>query len=154
MRRTVIVLSLCAVVLCGCGPTVEKEQPVVEEQPALAELSDSCDMFGTTFQSIGPMCGYVTSDDTVSIYPYYKSPEHIDVKRMLLSDRGFWDTVKANETDAVVAESDKYFTITLTTGTTYGVILAESDSVILIKTDSLPSAYVKVVCEKLCQSNT
>lgn len=138
--------------LTGCA----SEEPLPEVvEPDLTERADSYNVFGIEFQSIGPVCGYVQTETTVEIHPYYNSTEHIEIEKILLSDRGFWKAVLSSVSDtAVVMSYDNYSMFTDTDGVTYAYLELDSDWALIAKTTDLPSYYVKAVMDKLCKQDT
>lgn len=147
MKRFVFIIFMC-VSLCACG-NQDVEPDVIEQD--LTEQAESYDVFGKDFQSIGPNCGYTSTDDWIEIHPYYNATEHIKVRKVLLSDCNFFDVVVSSVKDsAIIQENSAYQIFTLTDGTTYGVIPLEEDWCLFLKSDTLPSSYVKIACDKLC----
>ena len=148
MRRVIAALLFCIVLLTACGD--EEDAMPVSNEPVLSEQADTMDIFGVEFKSIGPVCGYITTDDYVEIHPYYNSDSHIRVEKILLSDRGFWKTVESSVSEsAVIQEKENYSLITLKDGTTYGYKESGDGYAIVAKSVELPSYYVKAVMDRL-----
>lgn len=101
------------------------------------------------------MCGFMEVDDTLEIHPYYNSSEHITMKKILLSDLPYWETIKESQSEtAVVKEYDKYELMTQADGSTYGYYKESDDTAIICYSFDLPSSYVKVVMDRICQQDT
>lgn len=143
---------LLSCLLVGCGEATTEEPEVVE--PDLTEHLDAYDVFGIEFQSIGPMCGYMTVGDVIEIHPYYNSTEHIEVEKILLSDRGFWNTILSSVSEqAVIKEYDKYSMFTDASGVSYAYLQLSDDWALIAKSTDLPSYYVKAVMDRLCRDD-
>lgn len=150
MKKFLVTILLCCL-LCGCGAEESAEDTYVE--PDLTQRAEYYNVFGTEFPAFGPVCGFDEVDDVVKIHPYYNSDKHIEVKKILLSDRSFWKVVCESTTTPEVAEYKGFETMTTVDGVTYGYVPLSDKWALFVKSDSLPSSYVRMVCERLCKSD-
>ncbi|MCM1234394.1 MAG: hypothetical protein NC489_30200 [Ruminococcus flavefaciens] len=148
MKQSFGILLCLALLLTGCSSA---EGEIVEPSvPDISEQMDTAAIFGIEFEAIGPVCGFIIEDDAVEIHPYYNSSEHIQLKKILLSDRLFWNTIKSSVQDsAVVVSGDNYDMITVDSGITYAYKQLDDNWALIAKSDTLPSSYVKAVMDRL-----
>lgn len=146
MRKIICSTLLCLGLLCGCS-----KEEVVEEvpMPDLTEISDSYTYYDIGVKAIGEHCGFAEVDDGFEIHPFNNSPKHISVKRILLSENNFWDTILLSEKeDSVVLRGKKFSYFTTVDGTTYGYYEVADYGYIFTSYD-LPSSYVKAVLDRV-----
>lgn len=147
----ILPIILLAVVLTGCG----KKEVTEETEPLpLHEQADLTVWNNKEIKGITPVCSFETSDDELTIYPYYDSDKYIKVKVVEVSDNDFWTSVTKDyiNTDNLIVTED-YSYITMPTSITYGFVPISDNSAYFLSSDC-PSAYTKKVCELLCSTDT
>ena len=148
MRKRFYLILLLALMLTACG-----EEPVIEvqEPPPLHNITDVFVWDSLVLESITPCNSYEAFGDDLQIFPYYNDTKYITIRKIVLSDTGFWETVSApyKGTENFLS-SDKYSLFTMTNGTTIGYFPMSDDYAYVVITDSLPSSYVVAVLNLLC----
>lgn len=149
-----LILLLCMLLLNGCGKE-EVEEVILPVEPPVSEQASEGVFDGYTITAIGPVCGFIDYGDSLEIYPYYDSVQHITIEKILLSDLPYWETIKDSQSEtAVISEYDNYSMITTVDGTTYGYYEESDNWAIIAYSDTLPSSYVKAVMLRICQQDT
>ena len=147
-----LMFVLCLVCLTGCA---SKEEAVVTEPPPISEQASYAYFDELEVPAIGPVCGFVSKSDSLEIYPYYNYNAHITLKKMLISENGFWDTLISTQSeDFVLTAEESYTVITTPNGVTFGLLPIDDEWAYLVETDGLNSGYVRVLLNKLCLPST
>lgn len=150
-RITPIVLSM--LLLCGCSEEVE--EPVAYEPPPISTQAEFGYLDTFTIEAIGSVCGFNNVTDGIEIYPHYNNPSHILLKKILISDNDFWETILSSQSeDFILTKRDKYTLITTPTGVTYGYYPIDKEWAILASTKGLNSGYLTLVMDNLWKQNT
>ena len=147
-----LICVFCLVCLTGCAKNKDIE---VVETPPLSERAESVYFETLEVEAIGPMCGFINTGDCLEIYPYYDFNSHITLKKILISENGFWDTLITTQSeDFVVTETESYTLITTPMGVTFGYLPVDDEWAYLAETEGLHSGYIRVLFNKLCLQNT
>lgn len=153
-KKALTLFLLFCFILCGCGKEVEE---VVEStEPPLHEKMDSVVWDDFTIQSITPVCSFEIVGDELQIFPYYNNAAYINVVKILISDKAFWKTVSAEyeSTDNYV-KGDGWSLFTTSSGNSIAYIPIDGDEyAYVVSSSTLPSGYVKLVAEYLCNYAT
>lgn len=146
-------LSVLCISLGGCAS--DKEDTSVIETPPLHGTVTDIQWEGLSLQAITPVCSYELQDSDLDVFPFNDNDAHITMKKILFSGNGFWDTVIREyvNTDNLVV-TDKYTYVTFTNGATYGLLMSDVDYGYLVFTESLPSSYVKLVLDTICNTSS
>ena len=147
--RKVVAVALCAILLTAC--TSETELPPEPELPPITTPAQSWSFEGLNVQGIGDVCGFQVTGDELEIHPFYNESKHIKVKRLLISEQQFWNTICESCTDAVRDKQQTFELLTLKSGVTYGYFEQDASTAFVFYTDTLPSSYVKGGMTKSCQ---
>lgn len=148
MLKKIITLTCMCLLLAGCS---EKEE-VITVTPPVSERMDSVIYENFTFDAIGPVCGFILTDTSLQIHPYYDSTKHILVEKILISENGFWNTLITSQTENyVLTDSENYSLITTPSGVTFGYMRVDDEWALLFKTSDLNSGYLRLVMNKLWQ---
>lgn len=148
-KQAIICTLLFTALLTGCG---EQDTEPVIETPPLHEITTSVVWDNLTLSQITPVTSIVVSGDSLDIFPYNDNDMHITVKRILISDNDFWQTVFNTQDTENTMTCDEYSLITTSSGATYGYLEIDEESAYIAFTDSLPSSYVWSALEMLCNS--
>ena len=145
-----MVLGVC---LSGCK---QKEiEEVAVEPPPISTQAEYGMLDTFTVEAIGSVCGFNNVDGGLKIYPHYNNSAHILMKKILISDNDFWDTIlKSQSEDFILTQRDKYTLITTPTGVTYGYFPIDEEWAILGSTEGLNSGYLTLVMDCLWKQNT
>lgn len=151
-NKIIYLLAVC-ILLTGCTSTNDVTEIVQEN--ALHNVSDSIVWDNMRIDAITPVCAFETQGDALFIFPYNDNDSHITVRRILISNNGFWDTVKNsyNESDNM-RETDKYSLVTTTSAETYGYIPIDDEYAYIVTTETLPSSYVECILQSICNLST
>ena len=149
-RKCLVLICLPLLLLVGCGKT--EPEAVEEPEVILHTVSESFDDGTVSMNSITPTTAFETVDEEVHIFPFYNSDKYISLKKVFISDNGFWDTMTSAYTDTNNLKSyDKYKLITTEAGKSIVMLPYGDDSALLIESSDLPSGYVKAVADALCK---
>lgn len=153
MRNKIIYLLAVCVLLTGCTST--NDVPKIVQENALHNVSDSIVWDNMCINAITPVCAFETQGDVLFIFPYNNNDSHITVRKILISNNGFWDTVKNsyNESDNI-RETDKYSLVTTMSAETYGYIPIDDEYAYIVTTGTLPSSYVECILQSICNLST
>lgn len=149
--KTFAALALCLMLLTGCGEEPVEEVPYVPKHQQQA----SYQWDGKVINGLTPVSAFEQSGDDLQIFPYFDADDYIIMKRIFKSGNGFWETTVApyKETENYVTTKD-YSLVTMDTGATYAWIDIDDETAYLVSTATLSSAYVREVCDQLCQQDT
>ena len=150
MQTRILVCLLVSLLLVGCSAEPEV---VVPEVPDKRVAQEQYTFDSVSINSITMKTAYEEVDGTLYIYPYNNSDEYITIERIVISDRGFWDTaIKEYNQSANLVQRENYSFVTLVDGTTIGYVELPDNYAYIVKS-VLPSAYVEAVLDKLCSSD-
>lgn len=147
--KILTLLLLCSV-LIGCG-----QETVVETvEPELRPISTEIVWDGLSLETITPVTAVEASDSEINIFPYNNNDAHITVRRILISNNGFWNAAISTYKDSENFRSTaKYSYVTLADATTYGYLPIDEEYAYIVFSSDLPSSYVELVLDVLCNSN-
>lgn len=147
--RKLIPLLVCLLLLCGCS---KEEEVYVPPAPPLHEQADSFQNDIVSMNSITPVSAFESVGDEVHLFPFYDSDKYINMKLVLVSDNGFWNTLlESYEGTDNLQTFEKYSLITTPSGNTMVMLPYDEDYNLLIESSQLPSGYVKATADKLCK---
>lgn len=149
MRVRYTVLTLLAALLVGCS--AKEPEPELPQTPPLSTQADVWTWGDITVGGVGSLTGFLETSEGLEIHPFYDNPKHILVKRIIISEQGFWDTLCKSSDDLDVTTLDNFSIITMPSGTSYGYWEISNDKAIIFESSSLPSSYVKEVMNKTCK---
>lgn len=151
MKRKLLLLSL-VVFLLGCGEEeIVLPEPVYVPPPLHTQM-DRITWDSHLFENITPVTSYEESGDSLKVFPYFNGDFYILIEKIYLSDNKFWDSVISDYIGTPNGvDYDEFSLFTTGQGVTLGLVMADDGSGYLVRTDNLSSAYVKRVCEVLCQ---
>lgn len=151
MRKQVIIIACCCL-LCGCSSTSNEVVPT--EQPDLHEVVTSITWDNKEIDIKSPVSSYQIDGDQLIIYPYNNSDKHITLKKVLISNCRFWDTVEKGFEKENLKKTDRYSIVTNKSGMTYGYMPISKTDAYIATTDTLPSSYAQELLDILCSTNT
>ena len=147
MRRSIVIACLISICLVGCGAEEEVEEEYAA--PPLTEISDSYAFEDIGIKAIGTHCGFCDTDTGIEIHPYNDNTKHISVRKILLSDRPYWDTILSSQVDNdTIVKTKKYSMFTTSEGISYGYYEV-GEYAYVFKSDGLPSSYMKAVLDRV-----
>lgn len=148
---TLVAVIMLAVSACSPKETEEVESEIVVDVPPLTTQADSWTAQGLTVYGIGPVCGFQELNNVLEIHPFFNESKHISMKKMIISETGFWNTLCKATSTAVYTKEDNFELLTLDTGVTYGYYQVDNETAYIFESDTLPSSYVKEVMRKTCK---
>lgn len=155
VKKLAIVLIGVTMLLCGCG---KQEEEVVSEPVPVSHLHEPTESIvwnNMLLNGITPVTSFESTDDTLTIFPYYDNDAHITVRKIIISDNAFWNSVISQYIDSDnIKYVNDYALVTNTDGKSFGYIGIDEKTAYIISTDTLPSAYVESTLKLLCNTNT
>ena len=153
MRKSVItVLCLCLLFITGCDEEIE--EPVVESVD-LRPITTSIVWDNKVIQNISPVSAFESSTDMLQIFPYNNNDKHITIRKIIVSDNGFWNTVMLGyEGTENIIVTEQYSLVTNNKECTFGYIPIDYEWAYIVYSETLPSSYVEYVMKVLCNSST
>jgi len=154
-KKKLGLVILCLVLLCGCTTSKENinDTEVTTTEESLP-ISESIVWENITISNITPVTSFEIRGDGLFIFPYNNNNTHITLRKIFISNNGFWDTVVSTvSVDNVIVSDFGYELVTLPNGNTLGYVPIDDESAYLVKTETLPSSYVELVLEQLCNGN-
>lgn len=149
MRKSVTLIILITLIISGCG---ESEEIVEPEIPDLHPIQSEFTWDSISMNSISPVGAFEEQGDIIKIFPYHNTESYISVKKIFLSGNNFWETfTREYATTHNLVQRDKFSLITTETGTSLCLVPIDSESGYLVVTENLPSYYVELVANQLCQ---
>ena len=151
LKYAIFLLLVCVLTACGDAEPVPELTPQPTLPPkhmqATATVWDNL-----TISEITPTTAFEQVSDSLRIYPYFDGDSYILMKKIFLSNNNFWDTATQSYTDTDnYIKTAKYSLITLDNGYTVAMIPIDEETAYVVTTNQLPSAYVKKVCDIVCQ---
>ena len=152
MKVKLITTLICLLMLSGCNSEEEIVEPIIT---TVSTLASEQTYESLTIKAIGPKCGFNLSEDGLAIHPFFNNSKHILMKRILKSDRDFWNTLLQSQSeDFIVTETENYKIVTTPNGITYGYLPKDDTWAILVTSVELNSGYVRAVMNQLCQQDS
>lgn len=156
MRNITILITLLCILLTGCGEKVKSTEPPIEE-PIVAEpasnIMDSFTWNNITFDNLFPATIYEETEDGLKIFPCYSKDSYILVRKIVISDNRFWESVINQFGDKNnIRETESYSYVTTSNGKTVGYIQIDDIFAFVVSTETLPGGYVDVVLSSLVGS--
>ena len=149
-QKVALIAAIMAISISGCG----SEEVVVEESVELRPIVTSITWEDMTIESFTPVTSMEATDSELSIFPYNNDERHITIRKIIISDNSFWDTVLSTVGDNNVIKKKEYSVITLSSGESYGYMEVGEDSAFIAYSADLPSSYVASSLEVLCSADT
>jgi hypothetical protein len=140
-KQALVCLALSiAILVCISREAVKADS----EENTLRPVNDSIMWEDITFQSFTPCSVLELSGEDLLVFPYCDNDAYITVKKVLISDNGFWDTVVSEITNEEnIRNCQNYSYVTLSNGTTLGYLPIDDESAYVCYTSVLPSSYVE-----------
>ena len=143
-----IVLAL-ALLLTGCSDEAEE---VIEPHIPISTQGDNYVLGDVHIESAGNATGYIGIDDnSVYVYPYYDLSENIIIRRIVISDQNWWETITE---DVDVEECTGFQIFQDIAGTSYGYMPLGDTHALFCTTTNLPKDYLKLYMSKIWLSDT
>lgn len=152
LKRVILLISLSALLLSGCAA----EEPVEDVvEVTISQQASEGHIDNITVTALSPVGGFNNTDDGLEIYPHYNNSAHIYLKKILISENGFWETIIASQSeDYILTVKDKYTLITTPTGVSYGYYPLDDEWALLAETRGLNSGYLRLVMDRLWSQDT
>lgn len=147
MRKRFYLIVFAVLLLTACG-----SEPVIEPEPVfLHQQSSSIVWDNLNINQITPCNAYEFNGADLQIFPYYNDTKYITIKKIILSNNNFWDTVTEPYKDSENYQAfDSCSLFTLNNGMTIGIKPIDDENAYVVFSDTLPSSYVRAVLKILC----
>ena len=152
MFKRLVVIALLSL-LCGCS---KKEQVESDTGPPPISIQAEVGLLDEfTIDAIGSVCGFNNIEGGIKIYPYYNNPSHIKLKKILISENDFWNTlINSQSEEFILTKADKFTLITTPDGVTYSYYPIDTEWAIIGSTQGLNSGYLMLVMDGLWKQST
>lgn len=148
MRVAASVVLALAIILTGCS---EEPEEIIETHIPVSAQGDNYVLGNVNIESAGDYTGYIGLDiDSVNVYPYYDLTENIMVRRIIISDQDWWNTV----TEGIgVIDCGNFQIYQDVSGVSYGYMPIDETHALFCKTVDLPMDYLKLYMSKIWLSD-
>lgn len=149
MRIAAPLILALALMLTGCS---EEPEEIIEPHIPVSTQGDNYVIGNIHVESAGDSTGYIgLGNDSVNVYPYYDLSENITIRKIIISDQDWWDTI----TEGIeVLDCGSFQIYQDTSGTSYGYMPVDDTHALFCKTVNLPRDYLKLYMSKIWFSDT